>query len=219
MLSSTLLINIGAQGKRVLRVGLTGGLASGKSLVGRELAALGCYLIEADKLGHEVMLPGAEAYGGIVREFGREILDRDGRIDRRRLGAIVFANPERLAKLTALVHPPVQEREEALMAEIARRDPGAIAVVEAAILVETGRYKSFDRLIVVTCAQEQQVERGRERGSYTREEILARLARQLPLEEKLKVADYVIDNSGSLDATREQVRQVYRDLRELAGGV
>ena len=207
----------------MLRVGLTGGLASGKSLVGRELAALGCYLIEADKLGHEVMLPGAEAYGGIVREFGREILDRDGRIDRRRLGAIVFANPERLAKLTALVHPPVQEREETMMAEIAGRDPGAVAVVEAAILVETGRYKSFDRLIVVTCTREQQMERALERegerGSYTREEILARLARQLPLEEKLKVADYVIDNSGSLEATREQVRRVYRDLRELAGGV
>ncbi|HEX5226707.1 MAG TPA: dephospho-CoA kinase [Bryobacteraceae bacterium] len=199
----------------MLRVGLTGGLASGKSFVARELAGLGCYLIEADKLGHEVMLPGGEAYDGIVREFGREILDAGGRIDRRRLGAIVFANPERLAKLTALVHPPVQEREEAMMAEIARRDPRAIAVVEAAILVETGRYKSFDRLIVVTCTPEQQMERALERGSYTREEVAARLGRQLPLEEKVKVADYVIDTSGDKASTLEQVRKVFGELRSL----
>ncbi len=119
--------------------------------MGRALADLGCYLIEADKLGHEVMLPGAEAYDAIVREFGRDILDDEGRISRRKLSGIVWNNPERLEKLSSLVHPPVQEREEIQMAEIARADPRAIVVVEAAILVETGRYKSFDRLIVVTC--------------------------------------------------------------------
>jgi dephospho-CoA kinase len=203
----------------VLKVGLTGGFATGKSFVGHALADLGCYLIEADRLGHEVMMPGAEAYEEIVEEFGTEILDPDGRINRRKLGAIVFADPERLAKLTDLVHPPVQEWEEAMMAEIARGDPGAIVVVEAAILVETGRYTSFNRLIVVTCSREQQMERALERGSYTKEEILARLARQLPLEEKVKVADYVIDTSGDRDATLEQVRTVYSGLRGLAGGV
>ena len=211
----------------MLKVGLTGGFATGKSFVGRALADLGCYLIEADKLGHEVMLPGAEAYARIVQEFGRDILDSGGQINRRKLGAFVFADPERLAKLNSIVHPPVQRREEARMAEIARTDPQAIAVVEAAILVETGRYKSFDRLIVVTCTREQQMERALERGgerqgergTYTREEILARLARQLPLEEKLKVADYVIDTSGEKEATLEQVRKVYRGLRSLAGGV
>jgi dephospho-CoA kinase len=199
----------------VLRVGLTGGLASGKSFVGQALADLGCYLIEADELGHEVMLPGGEAYEAIVQEFGREILDSEGRIHRRRLGGMVFGDAERLAKLSALVHPPVQKREEAMMAEIARRDERAIVVVEAAILVETGRYKDFDRLIVVTCAAEQQMERALERGSYSKEEVRARLARQLPVEEKLRVADYVIDTSGEKEATLDQVRNVYRSLRSL----
>jgi dephospho-CoA kinase len=198
-----------------LRIGLTGGLASGKSFVGRALADLGCYLIEADKLGHEVMMPGGEAYDGIVREFGRDVLDPEGRIIRRKLSGIVWNHPERLEKLNSLVHPPVQVREEIRMAEIARADPNAIVVVEAAILVETGRYKSFDRLIVVTCTPEQQMERALERGSYNKEEILARLSRQLPLEEKLRVADYVIDTSGAKEATLEQVRTVYGKLRSL----
>ena len=203
----------------MLRVGLTGGLASGKSFVGRALADLGCYLIEADKLGHEVMMPGGEAYDGVIREFGPTILDAEGRISRRKLSGMVWEHPERLEKLNQLIHPPVQKREEDAMAEIGRRDPQAIVVVEAAILVETGRYKSFDRLIVVTCAAEQQMERALERGSYSREEILARLARQLPLKEKLKVADYVIDTSGDKEATLDQVRRVYGALRSLAGGV
>ena len=199
----------------MLRVGLTGGLASGKTFVGRALADLGCYLIEADKLGHLVMLPGGEAYDAIVREFGPAALDAEGRISRRKLSGIVWGNPERLEKLNNLVHPPVREREEARMAEIALADPAAIVVVEAAILVETGRYKSFDRLIVVTCSSEQQMERALERGSYDKEEILARMSRQLPLEQKLRVADYVIDTSGAKEATLEQVRKVYGSLRSL----
>jgi dephospho-CoA kinase len=199
----------------MLRVGLTGGLACGKSFVGHSLADLGCYLIEADKLGHEVMMPGAEAYDAIVQEFGPQVLDSDGRVNRRKLSGIVWNDPERLGKLSSLVHPPVQVREEIRMAEIARSDPHAIVVVEAAILVETGRYKCFDRLIVVTCASEQQMERALERGSYNKEEILARLNRQLPLAEKLRVADYVIDTSGAKEATLEQVRTVYDKLRSL----
>jgi len=199
----------------MLRVGLTGGLASGKSFVGHALAGLGCYLIEADKLGHEVMLPGGEAYDAIVREFGPDILDAEGRISRRKLSGMVWHNPERLEKLNSLVHPPVREREERRIAEIAQADPRAITVVEAAILVETGRYKSFDRLIVVTCSKEQQMERALERGSYNKEEILARLSRQLPLEDKVRVADYVIDTSGPKENTLEQVRTVYSSLRSL----
>jgi dephospho-CoA kinase len=198
---------------------LTGGLACGKSFVGHALADLGCYLIEADKLGHEVMLPGGEAYAGIVKEFGSGILDAEGRISRRKLSGMVWNNPERLEKLNNLVHPPVREREERRMAEIAAADPHAIAVVEAAILVETGRYKSFDRLILVTCTPEHQMERALERGSYSQEEILARVSRQLPLEQKLKVADYVIDTSGPKEATLVQVRKVYGALRSLSGGV
>ncbi len=199
----------------MLRVGLTGGLASGKTFVGHALAGLGCHLIEADELGHLVMLPGAEVYDAVVAEFGREILDQDGRIDRRKLAAIVFEKPELLEKLSRLVHPAVYAREEHIFAELGRQDPHSIAVVEAAILVETGSYKKFDRLIVAVCTLEQQIERAMKRDGRSREEVLARLSRQLPLEEKVKVADYVIDTSGTKEKTIEQTRAVYGALRGL----
>ena len=199
----------------MLRVGLTGGLASGKSFVGHALADLGCHLIQADEIGHQVLLPGAEAYDASVHEFGDGILDDDGYIDRRRLGAIVFDDPERLRKLSSFVHPAVVQREERLIAEIAARDAKAIVVVEAAILVETGSYRRYDRLIVAWCRRELQIERAMKRDSSTREEVLARLDRQLPLEEKLKVADYLIDTSGTKEETLKKTREVYEALRSL----
>jgi len=200
----------------MLRVGLTGGLASGKSFVGHALHDLGCYLIEADELGHQVLLPGAEAYDAVIQAFGQEIVDERGFIDRHKLGERVFGQPELLAKLSSLVHPPVTQRQERMIAEIVRTDPAAIIVVEAAILVETGSYKKFDRLIVVVCTVEQQMERAMKRGTYTKEEVLARLSRQLPLEEKVRVADYVIDTSGTKENTLEQVRVLYSSLRSLS---
>jgi dephospho-CoA kinase len=199
----------------MLRVGLTGGLASGKSLVGHALADLGCHLIEADALGHEVLLPGGDAYAPVVREFGPEILEAGGAIDRRRLGALVFGYPEKLAKLSSYVHPAVVRREEQIMAELEASDPQGIVVVEAAILVETGSYRRFARLIVAVCPREMQIERAMKRDGLTREEVLARLERQLPLEEKVKVADYVIDTSGTKEHAFEQTREVYRSLRSL----
>jgi len=198
----------------MLRVGLTGGLASGKSFVGRALAELGCHLIQADELGHEVLAPGGEAYAAAVAEFGPAILDAEGRIDRGKLAELVFGDPERLARLNALVHPPVIRREEALLAEIAARDPRGIAVVEAAILIETGSYRRFDRIVLALCRPEQQIERAMSRG-VSREQALARLRRQMPLEEKRRYAHYVIDTSGSREDTLRQVRQVYDSLREI----
>jgi len=200
----------------MLSVGLTGGLASGKSFVGHAFADLGSHLIEADELGHQVLLPGGEAYDAVVHEFGKEILDAEGRIDRAKLSALVWDAPERLEKLSSLVHPPVIAREEHMIAEIAKSDPGAIILVAAAILVETGRYKQFDRLIVVVCNRDQQIERAIQRGPYSRVQVLARLSRQLPLEEKLRVADYVVDTSGTKENTLEQVRAVYGSLRSLS---
>ena len=199
----------------MLRVGLTGGLASGKSFVGHALEELGCHLIEADELGHQVLLPGAEAYDAVVNEFGEEILDEDRYIVRRKLGALVWDHPERLAKLNSIVHPAVIAREEGIIAKIAQTDPAAIVVVEAAILVETGSYRRFARLIVAVCPREMQIERAMKRDGLTREEVLARLERQLPLEEKVKVADYVIDTSGTKEHAFEQTREVYRSLRSL----
>jgi dephospho-CoA kinase len=195
----------------MLRVGLTGGLATGKSFVGEAFAQLGCRLIKADDLGHEVVLPGGEAYQPVVREFGPQILDPEGTIDRRKLAAEVFDRPDRLAVLNGLVHPPVRRREEQLMAEIAAEDPEAIVVMEAAILIETGSYARFDRLILAVCTREQQIERAVARG-LTREDALARLERQMSLEEKRKYADYVIDTSGTKEDTLRQVEGVYRSL-------
>jgi dephospho-CoA kinase len=199
----------------MLLVGLTGGIASGKSSVGRALADLGCHLIEADELGHQVLLPGGEAYDAVVNLFGNQILDQEGLIDRRQLAKLVFDQPDMREKLNRLVHPAVRAREDQMMAEIARADPKGIVVVAAAILVETGSYKRYDKLIVVVCTAEQQLERALKRGPYTREEILARLSRQLPLEEKVRLADYVIDTSGSKEHALEQVRAVYSSLRSL----
>lgn len=199
----------------MLRIGLTGGLACGKSFVGEALASYGCYLIRADELGHEALARGGAAFEPAVAEFGRDILDPAGEIDRRRLAARVFGDAEALARLNRLVHPAVQRREEQLMAEFRAREPQGIAVVEAAILIENGRYKSFDRLILVTCSEEQQVARAIHRGGLDEAEVRARLSRQMPLAEKRKFADFVIDTSGAKQETLRQTRAVYETLRRI----
>jgi len=199
----------------MLKVGLTGGLASGKSLVGEALVSSGCFLIQADELGHEALAPGGASYDAVVREFGREILTGGGAIDRQQLGALVFASPERLARLNALVHPGVVRREEELIAEFAAREPRGIAVVEAAILIETGSYKRFDRIILVWCAEQQQVERALRRGGAEEGDVRARISRQMPLAQKRKFADFVIDTSGEKQDTLRQARAVYEALRRI----
>jgi|SRR5579863_623871 len=200
----------------MLCVGLTGGLASGKSFVGHALADLGCLLIQADELGRQVQEPGGEAYAGIVREFGPEILNPDGSLNRRRLAAVAFHDPERLNTLNALVHPHVRERRRRLEEEFAVAHPHGIAVTEAAILIETGSYREFDRLIVAVCAPALQVERAMARDHLTREEVLDRMRQQMPLDQKVKFADYVIDTSGPKEATIRQTRSVFESLRSLS---
>ena len=199
----------------MVRVGLTGGLASGKSFVGKALSDMGCHLIQADELGHDVLMPGREAYDTVVNEFGNGILDQDNFIDRRKLGSLVFHDPEKLAKLSSIVHPAVIRREQDMVAQIAASDPHAIVVVEAAILVETGSHLTFDRLIVVVCTPEQQMERAMHRDAYSKEEVMERLSRQLPLDDKKRIAHYVIDTSGTKESTLEQTRAVYESLRSL----
>jgi dephospho-CoA kinase len=200
----------------MLKVGLTGGLASGKSFVGQALADLGCRLIQADELGHQVLACEGEAFDPVVAEFGAAILAPDGSIDRQRLAAEVFTRPERLAALTRLVHPPVIRRENELTARIAELEPEAIVVVEAAVMIEAGSHTRFDKMILAVCTQEQQVERAMLRDRITREKALARIGRQMPLEEKLKFADYVIDTSGDKAETLRQVREVHHLLRSTA---
>ncbi|MEO7649349.1 MAG: dephospho-CoA kinase [Bryobacteraceae bacterium] len=199
----------------MLKVGLTGGLASGKTFVGQSLAELGCYLIQADVIGHEVLLPSGAAYQGVIDEFGEGVLAEDGTIDRRRLAAQVFSSPEILRVLNGIVHPVVRQRTDQLIAEYAAQDPDAIIVVEAAIHIETGGYRRFDKLILAVCTEAQQVERAMKRDGSTQADAEARLRNQMSLAEKLKFADYVINTSGTKEATLRQVEEVYDLLRGL----
>lgn len=202
----------------MLKIGLTGGMSSGKSVVGEMFVALGAHLIQADTVAHQLMQPGNAVYEEVVRQFGVGILNPDGTVNRPRLAELAFGQPPRIAELNRIVHPAVVQHENRWMEEIAGQDPGGIAIVEAALILESGTANRFDSLVVVTCRPEQRIERWAKRTSVdfetARREVTRRMAAQLPDAEKVKAASYVIDNSGSLDDTREKVRQVYARLRE-----
>lgn len=199
----------------MIRAGLTGGMACGKSFVAKIFQSLGCHVLRADEIGHEVMLPGGEAFDAIVAAFGKGVLNAAGEIDRKHLATEVFDSPDRLAQLNAIVHPAVIRKEEEFLRAAELADPSGVAIVEAAILIETGSYRRFDKLIVVVCRPEQQVERAVKRDGCTPAEALARLSRQLPVEEKRRYADYIIDTSGTKEHTVEQTTAVYQSLRSL----
>jgi dephospho-CoA kinase len=205
----------------LLRVGLTGGIASGKTVVAQMLAALGAHVIQADHIAHELMQHGEPVFDEVVRHFGPAILNPDGTINRSRLAEAAFSSsegkPSRIQELNQIVHPHVIRKQEQWMENLAQSDPQGVAIVEAALILEAGAGNGFDRLIVVTCQPEQRVQRWAQRMKVdeetARREVTRRKAAQLPDEEKIKAADYVIDNSGSLDATKAQVEIVYWKLR------
>ena len=199
----------------MLRVGLTGGIACGKSTVAARMRELGCHVLDADKLAHQLIEPGQSAYEEVVREFGPAILLSDKRVDRARLAEIVFADRAKLAKLNAIIHPRVIAEQERELAALESDEPGAVAVVEAALLIEAGYHKRLDRLVVVWCRPEQQLERLLARG-LTRTEADQRIAAQLPLDRKRVLADDLIDCSGTLDRTRVQVEELVGRLKKLA---
>ena len=192
-------------------------MSSGKSVVGEMLVALGAHVIQSDIVAHQLMQPGEPVHEEVVRRFGPGILNPDRTVNRARLAEVAFGQPPRISELNAIVHPGVINYENRWMEEIGRSDPHAIAVVEAALILEAGSKDRFDRMIVVTCRPEQRAMRWAARtkvDSQTAErEVARRMAAQLPDEEKVKAADYVIDNSGSLDNTRAQVKTVYEKLR------
>lgn len=213
----------------MLKVGLTGGIASGKSIVGEMFVALGARLIQADRIAHDLMLPGQPVYNEVVRHFGRSILNPDLSVNRAKLAEAAFGaikpednpggpSPSRVAELNRIVHPAVIRNQEEWMEEMGRQDPHVVAIVEAALILEAGAAKRFDRLIVVTCEEQQRVTRFAARQKLpveaARQEVARRMAAQLPDAEKIKVANYVIDNSGSLERTRERVGQVWKELRD-----
>ena len=192
----------------MLIAGLTGGMACGKSFVADALRELGAYIIEADELGHQVIGPGGEARAQVLAEFGET--------DRSKLAAIVFGKPDQLAKLNAIVHPAVRQRARRMIEEIGARDPHAVIVYVAAILIESGGLEGGGKTIVVTCMREQQIERALERPGATEASVMARLTHQMPVAEKVARADYVIDASGTKDDTLRQTKMVFEELRKMA---
>lgn len=201
---------------------MTGGIAAGKSVVGEMFAALGARVIQADEISHQLMQPGQAVYREVVAHFGREILNPDGSVNRPRLAELAFSSkPSRVQELNQIVHPAVIRREEEWMEEVSQRDPQAVAIVEAALILEAGMARGLDRLVVVTCRPEQRIERWARRlqvdEETARREVTRRMAAQLPDEEKIKAADYVVDNSGSLDETRRQVKEIYAELLVWSG--
>jgi dephospho-CoA kinase len=205
----------------VLRAGLTGGLACGKSTVAGIFSELGVHVLYADKIAHDLYHPGQPVYEVLVKQFGPEIVQPDGEIDRARLAAIAFGEG-RVEELNKIVHPVVIRRQQNLMYEIGVREPNAVVMVEAALIFEAGVKDRFDKIIVVTCRPDQKITRFAQRANMDETaattEVERRSKAQLPDEEKIRRADYVIDNSGSLQQTRQQVERIYAELKRLAIG-
>jgi dephospho-CoA kinase len=196
----------------MLHVGLTGNIASGKTNARRVFAELGAHAIDTDEIAHELLAPMGEVCRHVVENFGEGIVDEDGTINRRRLGSIVFGDPEKRRLLNSLVHPAVRAEVQRRISDLETSYSSGIIIIDAALMVETGSYRNYDRLVVVYCEPALQLDRLLRRGGLTLEEAKARIASQMPVEEKLKVADYRINTSGTFGQTREQIEAVYRDL-------
>jgi dephospho-CoA kinase len=203
----------------MLKVGLTGGVACGKSTIGEMLAARGAYLVRADDIAHQLLQPGQAVYEKVRQHFGPSILHQDGSIDRLKLAEAAFGGG-RVEELNRIVHPAVIAHQDQWMEETGRRDAEAVAVVEAALILEAGVRRRFDKLIVVTCRAEQKAERFAARQKLplaaARAEVERRSAAQMADGQKERSADYIIDNSGDLAAAERQVDALWPKLRRLA---
>ncbi len=198
--------------------GLTGGVASGKSTVARMFEELGAKVIDADRIGHELLGSTQPPYNEIVRRFGKEVLDASGEIDRRRLGAIVFSDAAKLRELNAILHPRIIERVEAEAQRYRAQDPRAVILVDAALIFEAGIGSRFEKLLVAWCPPEMQIERLMAKAGLSRKKAEQRVASQIPADEKRRRADYVIDCSGSPEDTRKQVERLFLELRRIVVG-
>src|SRR5262245_62760854 len=202
----------------MLRVGLTGSIAVGKSFVTSVFAELGCRVLDADQTAREVVMPGAAGLKAMVQEFGEEILAPDGTLDRARMASIVFADEEKRQRLNFILHPFIIARQDEILRNWEREDPNTIGIVDAALMIESGGYKRFDKLIVVHCRPEAQLQRLMLRDKISREEAERRIASQMPQEEKQKFADYLIDTSDGFDLTRARTVEVYNQLIRVIRG-
>src|SRR5688572_28663860 len=200
----------------MLRVGLTGSIAVGKSFVTSVFAELGCRVLDADQTAREVVLPGATGLEAVVQSFGKEILAPDGTLDRARMASIVFADEEKRLRLNHILHPFIITRQDEILREWEREDPNGIGIIDAALMIESGGYRRFDKLIVVHCRPEVQLERLMLRSGLSRDEAQARSDSQMPQEEKQKCADYLVDTSDGFEITRKRTIEVHNELLRLA---
>jgi len=196
----------------MLHVGLTGNIASGKSHATQVFAELGAHVIDADSIAHELLLPGTETYLGVLQAFGPDILLQDRTVDRRKLGRIIFRDTSKRLLLNSLIHPEVRAEVLRRMADQENVSAAGIIIVDAALMIESGFYKQFDKIIVVYCDAGLQLQRVIARDGLTVEEARDRMASQIPMEERLTYADYRIETSGTFRQTREQIEAIYRDL-------
>jgi dephospho-CoA kinase len=203
----------------MLRVGLTGGVACGKSTVAKMFAELGANIVDADTIAHELYRPGQEVLQELVKHFGPEILKPDGELDRAKLATLVF-DGGRVEELNKIVHPSVIRQQDQWMRSLGEKDPYAVAIVEAALILEAGVKDHFDRIMVVTCRPAQKVTRFAQRTGMSadaaRADVERRNKAQMSDEEKARRADFVIDNSGPVEETRHQVQRIYSELKVLA---
>ena len=198
--------------RRFLLVGLTGGIATGKSTVSEILRQLGGEIIDADRLARDVVEPEQPAWKQIVADFGRGVVNADGTLDRKKLGAIVFADPDRRKRLEAITHPAIRARFQTRLDELAAQGFAGIVVFDAPVMIESGGYRNMDRLVVVVTDEATQASRLRTRDGTDDAEGRRKVASQMPLAEKAKLADYVIDNSGDRETTAAEVRRVFAAL-------
>jgi dephospho-CoA kinase len=197
----------------MLKVGLTGSIAVGKSFVLDVLRELGARTIDADQIARECVEPGGPGLTAVVNEFGHGVLNADGSLDRAKLGAIVFSDEAKREKLNSILHPFIIARQDEIMRHWEDETPNAIAIIDAALMIESGGFKRFDKLVVVHCPPEIQIQRLMKRNRLTREEAELRVKSQMPQEEKMKYADYLIDTSGEYANTRRQVQALWEKLQ------
>lgn len=200
----------------MLKVGLTGSIAVGKSFVCDCLRGLGCYVLDADQTAREVVARGTDGLAEIIKHFGNGILQPDGELERKKLGAIVFADKAKRELLNSIVHPRVIEAQDNWLRSVVIQHPNDIAVVDAALMVESGGYKRFDKLIVVWCEPEIQLARLLDRDNLSEHAAKMRITAQMPQEEKKRFADYLIDTSSGFDNTRRQTVQVVEQMRNVS---
>jgi dephospho-CoA kinase len=200
----------------MLRVGLTGSIGVGKSFVASVFTELGCHVLDADQTAREVVLPGTPGLAALTKEFGEEILNSDGTLNRKQLASIVFVDESQRQRLNHILHPFIIARQDEILNEWERNDPNGIGIVDAALMIESGGYKRFDKLIVVHCRPEVQLERLMLRDHLSREEAQRRIDSQMPQEEKQKFADYLIDTSDGFELTKDQTVRVHEQLLRAA---